>query len=142
MRSSFCLTLISLLSSLVYGFSSQPLRLTFQIHQGGIRPGSVPRDQMSMLLSPRGGASRKTEVAQTTTPYDTGTKCPATGAMVIISSLWGTGGVLYILSKAIKRVLPIAMEPFQKGAVPLSQFELGYVDVHRIVLLHLWLRLF
>lgn len=44
-------------------------------------------------------------------------------------SLWGTGGVLYILFKAIIRVLPIALEPFKKGGdvVPLSQFQLGYV---------------
>lgn len=59
------------------------------------------------------------------TPIDTGTKCPMTGVASIFGSLWGTGGVLYILSKAIKRVLPIALEPFQTGAVPLSQFQLG-----------------
>jgi hypothetical protein len=41
--------------------------------------------------------------------------------------VYGTGGVIYILLKAIKRVLPIALEPFQKSAVPLNQFELGYV---------------
>lgn len=44
---------------------------------------------------------------------------------VLLASLWGSGGVIYILAKAIKRVLPIAMEPFAEGAVPLSQLELG-----------------
>jgi len=40
-------------------------------------------------------------------------------------SFWGTFGVVYILAKAIKRVLPIALEPFNgKGAHPLSQFQL------------------
>ena len=41
------------------------------------------------------------------------------------SSIWGTGGVLYILAKAIKRVMPIAQEPFLAGAVPLTQVQLG-----------------
>jgi CRISPR/Cas system-associated protein Csm6 len=61
-------------------------------------------------------------------PASTGTKCPATGAATIAASLWGTGGVLYILAKAIVRVLPIALEPFQAGAVPLKHFELGCVS--------------
>ncbi len=43
----------------------------------------------------------------------------------ISGSIWGTGGVLYILAKAIKRVMPIAQEPFLAGAVPLTQFQLG-----------------
>jgi hypothetical protein len=35
--------------------------------------------------------------------------------------------VVYILVKAIKRVLPIALEPFSKngGVVPLTQFQLA-----------------
>lgn len=65
---------------------------------------------------PRGGAKH---------PIDTGSKCPATGFAAIVSSFWGTGGVLYILAKAIKRVLPIALEPFKEGAIAMSQFELG-----------------
>jgi hypothetical protein len=45
----------------------------------------------------------------------------------ILASLWGSCGVVYILVKAIKRVLPIAVEPFTKkgGAVPLTQFQLA-----------------
>ena len=46
---------------------------------------------------------------------------------VLLTSLWGSGGVIYILAKAIKRVVPIALEPFTEGAVPLSQIQLGYV---------------
>jgi len=44
----------------------------------------------------------------------------------IVTSLWGTAGVVYILLKAIKRVVPIALEPFGKGenAVPLTQSQL------------------
>ena len=44
---------------------------------------------------------------------------------VLLTSLWGSGGVIYILAKAIKRVVPIALEPFSEGAVPLSQVQLG-----------------
>lgn len=44
---------------------------------------------------------------------------------VFLASLWGSGGVIYILLKAIKRVVPIALEPFSDGAVPLSQVQLG-----------------
>jgi len=61
---------------------------------------------------------------------DTGSKCPVTGLAALFGSVWGVGGVLYILAKAVKRVLPIALEPFQGaagGAIPLSQFQLGYV---------------
>lgn len=45
----------------------------------------------------------------------------------VLASLWGSCGVAYILLKAIKRVLPIAMEPFMKaeGVVPLTQFQLA-----------------
>lgn len=45
----------------------------------------------------------------------------------VLASLWGSLGVVYILFKAIKRVLPIALEPFTKaeGVVPLTQFQLA-----------------
>lgn len=45
----------------------------------------------------------------------------------VLASLWGSCGVVYILAKAIKRVLPIALEPFGKGegVVPLTQFQLA-----------------
>lgn len=44
----------------------------------------------------------------------------------VMASLWGSFGVVYILVKAIKRVVPIALEPFvSKGVVPLTQFQLA-----------------
>lgn len=45
----------------------------------------------------------------------------------VLASLWGSFGVIYILAKAIRRVLPIALEPFSKaeGVVPLTQFQMG-----------------
>lgn len=41
-----------------------------------------------------------------------------------IGSLWGSLGVIYILAKAIKRVLPIALEPIQ-GDLVLSPVQWG-----------------
>jgi hypothetical protein len=41
--------------------------------------------------------------------------------------------VLYILSKSIRRVAPVAMEPFAKGAIPLTQLQLGYVSIEMMV---------
>ena len=45
----------------------------------------------------------------------------------VLASLWGAAGVAYILMKAIRRVIPIAMEPFSKadGVVPLTNFQMG-----------------
>jgi hypothetical protein len=54
-------------------------------------------------------------------------KCPFTASMRVVTSLWGVLGVVYILAKAIIRVVPIALEPFQNGAVPLKQWQLAYV---------------
>lgn len=45
----------------------------------------------------------------------------------VLASLWGTCGVAYILIKAIKRVVPIALEPFMtgEGVVPLTNVQLA-----------------
>ena len=42
-----------------------------------------------------------------------------------VASLWAAGGVVMILGKSIKRILPIALEPFDGVAAPLSTFQLG-----------------
>ena len=80
---------------------------------------------------PRGGAgTTKKPLAAKASPIDTGSKCPVTGIAAALGSLYGAGGVVYVLAKAIKRVLPIALEPFQAGttaAVALSNVQLGYV---------------
>lgn len=78
------------------------------------------------ITAPRGGAvvARGQKMAATS-PAPTGSKCPATSAATVAASLWGAGGVIYILAKAIKRVIPIAIEPFQAGSVPLNNFQLG-----------------
>jgi hypothetical protein len=101
------------------------------------------QQQYDNLSSIRGGGSSSSEKGTTQTKttntnkdintntqlllsstFNTGTKCPMTGTATILGSLWGTGGVIYILYKAIKRVIPIAIEPFQATSIPLTQFQL------------------
>eukprot|EP00586_Coscinodiscus_wailesii_P020604 CAMPEP_0172508616 /NCGR_PEP_ID=MMETSP1066-20121228/213328_1 /TAXON_ID=671091 /ORGANISM="Coscinodiscus wailesii, Strain CCMP2513" /LENGTH=247 /DNA_ID=CAMNT_0013286665 /DNA_START=168 /DNA_END=911 /DNA_ORIENTATION=+ len=46
------------------------------------------------------------------------------------ASFWAVGGLSYILLKAVKRLVPIALEPFKTGdaaaaIVPLTHFQLG-----------------
>jgi len=113
MRSSLALTLIALFGSVAYGFSSQSS--VDKLSSFRWRSMTQQQQHHSVMQTPRGGAR------MSTSSNDTFDKSPG----LTISSLWGTGGVLYILMKAIKRVIPIALEPFQEGAVPLSQFELG-----------------
>lgn len=43
----------------------------------------------------------------------------------LIASFWAAGGFVAILGKSIKRILPIALEPFNVGAPVLSKFQLG-----------------
>jgi hypothetical protein len=125
MRSSMQLTLLSLLSCVVHGFSSPailPLHHTTSTSKNGL----LHRDRLRLV--PRGGANKLPVVQRfaSSSPAATGSKCPATGAATIAASIWGAGGVIYILAKAIKRVIPIALEPFQAGAIPLTNFQLGY----------------
>lgn len=49
-------------------------------------------------------------------------------AVAALTSFWGTGGMVYILAKAIKRVVPIALEPFAKeSSLVLTPFQWRYV---------------
>lgn len=51
---------------------------------------------------------------------------PLSKLFTVVSSLWASTGVVYILMKAVKRVLPIALEPLKGGAaVPLSSFQIA-----------------
>jgi hypothetical protein len=136
MRLSIHLVLIALMSYVVHGFSS-PIILSQQpraiIYTGSRFSPTTTIDVRTTdmrISTTRGGAvvrpSGQKLAAQS--PASTGSKCPATSAATIAASMWGAGGVIYILAKAIKRVIPIAMEPFQSGSIPLSNFQLGYED--------------
>lgn len=69
------------------------------------------------LSSTRGGSSQP-DASQSSSALEKTFKT--------LTSFWATSGVVYILMKAVKRVLPIAMEPFQNGVgAPLTTFQLG-----------------
>jgi len=40
-------------------------------------------------------------------------------------SLWGSGGMVMILTNSVKRIVPKALEPFAATAVPLNAFQTG-----------------
>ena len=80
----------------------------------------------SPTLTLRGG---KTSHSVSTTANDTSESHKHILTPVIngLISLWAAGGVVMILGRAMKRIVPIALEPFGKGAVPLSSFQWVYV---------------
>ena len=130
MRLSIHLVLIALMSYVVHGFSS-PIILSQQPRTITARTGFTKLDPISniRISETRGGGAVVRPNGQklaATSPAATGSKCPATSAATIAASMWGAGGVIYILAKAIKRVIPIAIEPFQAGSLPLNNFQLGY----------------
>ncbi|GKY91823.1 hypothetical protein MPSEU_000153900 [Mayamaea pseudoterrestris] len=126
MRSSYSLGLIAFMATFAYGFSVTPSRLealrvgkSLVSNQSSI--GNNGRVNSSVLSQSRGGGLSLAK----NNPIAVESKCPVTGLAAVFSSLWGTFGVVYILAKAIRRVLPIALEPFQAGVVPLTQVQLG-----------------
>ena len=158
MRRCSLLAVATLLQTFVAGFSAAPLVVRSKLSRNddgtsmlmmiattntNSRPFVVTTittssSSSSSLLVRGGGRRSSTKLEAASGAKDNnneGSSCPATGVVSIVSSLWGTGGVLYILGKAIKRVLPIALEPFvgvasaTKNAVspplPLSNIQLG-----------------
>lgn len=121
MRPSLSLSILALFANFAYGFSSppptKPLRLLGRArklvgHPSPLSTGNV----MSTSNISRGGALKAVTTSKeesSMTPYR------------FLASFWGTTGVVYILAKAIRRVLPIALEPFLEASTPLSQFQLG-----------------
>lgn len=121
MRPSLSLSILALFANFAYGFSSppptKPLRFLGQArklvgHPAPLSTGNV----MSTSNISRGGALKAVTTSKeesSMTPYR------------FLASFWGTTGVVYILAKAIRRVLPIALEPFLEASTPLSQFQLG-----------------
>jgi hypothetical protein len=92
-------------------------------------------DRMSsshrFCLVPPGGASKSSSKTTTTTTLfvskdGEAVTCPFTKTMTIFGSLWGSFGVIYILAKAVKRVIPIAMEPFGGGSLTFTPFQWRY----------------
>jgi len=45
----------------------------------------------------------------------------------LLASFWGAGGFIYILVRSIRKIVPIALEPFGggEGVVPLTKVQLA-----------------
>jgi len=84
-----------------------------------VLPNLVPNDLDNSLTS-RGGELKASSSVETKDG-----SCPFSTAVRLAASIYGTGGVIYILAKAIYRVAPIALEPFSEGSIPLTPFQLG-----------------
>eukprot|EP00569_Conticribra_weissflogii_P003713 CAMPEP_0171328722 /NCGR_PEP_ID=MMETSP0878-20121228/815_1 /TAXON_ID=67004 /ORGANISM="Thalassiosira weissflogii, Strain CCMP1336" /LENGTH=267 /DNA_ID=CAMNT_0011828591 /DNA_START=246 /DNA_END=1049 /DNA_ORIENTATION=+ len=133
---SFALLGVALLNNLASGFShsnimplptSSSLRLPLQHKpRPSMQTNSDAIGTYAKITSPllvRGGArAMANENVNEAAAYDLNL---STGK--VIASLWGTCGVAYILIKAIKRVVPIALEPFMtgEGVVPLTNVQLA-----------------
>lgn len=72
---------------------------------------NVCLDPMLDPMAKRGGSISTTETLH--------------GVANVFASLWAAGGFVAILGKSIKRILPIALEPFSATAPGLSPFQLG-----------------
>jgi hypothetical protein len=129
MRASYCLALVSIWTTFAYGYSSRLLPLRTQQLQRSSSAAVV--DTNKLLSQPSTTSTIGTRTMSLNTIARGGgasaqqPKCPVTGPATVLSSVWGAGGVVYILARAIARVWPIAIEPFQAGAVPLTQVQLS-----------------
>jgi hypothetical protein len=86
-----------------------------------IRLGSPQRNHQFPFLKTRGGNLS----AEVSSSSDSGaTEGLIDKSLAAFGNIWGSLGVVYILAKAIKRVLPIALEPLKaSSSVSLSPFE-------------------
>lgn len=135
LSAGFSLALLGTATNIACGFSLKPslstknyvnTHIALQKNDLQIRghsPSSTGMFQnqfykMNVVKNVRGGAS-----AAEVSNFEGQSSSSGLGNKV--ASLWGAAGVVMILAKSIKRVLPIALEPFAEGSVPLSQFQLG-----------------
>ena len=135
MRPSQLLPILGIIGNIAFGHSSSTLSFVPLTHCRPVANANSIFPQANICnMSPCAGVASPTlsskiarggaQSAQTSSSNES-SKCPLRKLSVLLASSYGTGGVVYILIKAIRRVLPIAMEPFSKGAVPLSQLQLG-----------------
>ena len=119
------LALLSTATNIACGFSMKPhnTKNFVNLHKdlSLVKPMSIhqsPFNQMNVIDRVRGGSIAASSAdVESESSGGIGNK---------VASLWAAGGVVMILAKSIKRILPIALEPFAKGAAaPLSTFQLG-----------------
>eukprot|EP00578_Thalassiosira_sp_NH16_P025143 CAMPEP_0181088044 /NCGR_PEP_ID=MMETSP1071-20121207/6582_1 /TAXON_ID=35127 /ORGANISM="Thalassiosira sp., Strain NH16" /LENGTH=274 /DNA_ID=CAMNT_0023169945 /DNA_START=40 /DNA_END=864 /DNA_ORIENTATION=- len=141
-RPSFSLIGIAVLSNIASGFSCNaqvpPLPTSAFIRNAVPTSASCSMNSLNKnifqqrdedivsSLHARGGDSTELGASAASSDAAVGKDLNLTTGKVL-ASLWGSCGMVYILVKAIKRVLPIALEPFTKaeGVVPLTQFQLA-----------------
>lgn len=136
MRPSLFLAILGIVGSFASGFSSPTLPFAASQRRAVAATAKSIISRKGLFKMPldarvatsrivntiaRGGAQN----AQASSSSSAQSKCPLRKFSVVLASAYGTGGVMYSLLKAIRRVFPVAMEPFTQGAVPLSQFQLG-----------------
>ena len=145
--SAVLLPSLALLSSLASGLSLSPHRAAAAVPEAPPLPAFLPSRRPASasgtgtgtaLRASRGDASAsppETALAASLMPSSGGASRPpdtvplALGPADLLASLWGTGGFCYILLRSIRKIAPIALEPFWKGtaeaAVPLSRPQLA-----------------
>lgn len=121
MRPSLFLTIIGLAGNLASGFSAKTVTgVVSRATLGSMTPFATKAYPNQDIFVGRGGGTTMKASAKPSEPSN----CPMRKLSLFVASVYGTGGVMYILIKAIRRVVPIALEPFAEGAVPLSVFQL------------------
>ena len=95
----------------------------------------------TIVSTPRGGGgsgsnanSKLTALFTAASGSDQTEKCPFSKAMAIFGSVWGSFGVVYILAKAILRVVPIALEPWQRqSSLVFTPIQWRYVHIRQVL---------
>ena len=116
LKSGLSLALLSTAATLTCGFSLQPFQKTNPlIHSSLVKPppAAVSLLDKSLANELRGGSLQASSV-----------NGEASVKASPVISFWAAGGVVMILLKSIKRIVPIALEPFHGVAAPLSTFQL------------------
>lgn len=126
LKSGLSLALLSTAATLTCGFSLQPFQKTNSLIHSSSSPlintnkpaavSMLDNKYKSLSNELRGGSLQASSI-----------NGEVTNKASPIISFWAAGGVVMILAKSIKRIVPIALEPFQGVATPLSTFQLAYV---------------
>ena len=142
MKPSLFLTIFSLATNLVYGFSASPTPILATLRSNNNNDKMPPYSRFSgnnglpMARSQPLDGDKRTHARTGRPLFQTAdsvrggaasSEASSVSVPLLLSSLYGAGGVVYILLKAVKRVVPIALEPFAEGGVPLTTFQLVYV---------------
>ncbi len=127
---SLLLSILGITYQFAYGFSLKPHNNHNTLHKIAVSrsfpktfnsdyaPSIVLEQRNSLIL--RGGSSKSSAVSESSDNVDVSSNTFANK----LASFWAASGVIMILGKSIKRILPIAMEPFNGVATPLSTLQL------------------